>query len=432
LDTNAKRDVAELDARYRAERYSLHAGVRHAKDRLDDGSSYNSEQLLFGGDWTTANRKLNVRADHEQSFSKRDKNTDYPSRTTLGLDYQLNHRISAFAEQELTWGGQEDTESTRVGLKATPWQGGEVRSTIERQMNENGQRVFAIFGLGQTWRINQNWSMDASLDRSYTVTSVDSYRFNDNVPPAQGSDDDFTSVSIGSTYRKEKWTWWNRLETRQADNEDKYGVSTSVVAEPQDGVALSAKALAFISDVSNGVRRTDGNIRMGMAYRPAASRWILLNRLDFYFDREDHSANEYDNWRIVNNLHANFRLNRRLQMSFYYGLKYVRDNYNGSTYSGYTDLISFETRYNINKRWDVGVHGSILHSWNSDTFEYSAGADIGYSPMTNTWVSLGYNVVGFEDEDFSAANYTAQGAYMRFRTKFDQQSVRDAAEWMNR
>jgi len=29
--------------------------------------------------------------------------------------------------------------------------------------------------------------------------------------------------------------------------------------------------------------------------------------------------------------------------------------------------------------------------------------------MTNAWVSAGYNVVGFDDEDFSAANYTADG-----------------------
>jgi len=237
---------------------------------------------------------------------------------------------------------------------------------------------------------------------------------------------------VGATYRKEKWTWWNRLETRHSDSEDKYGVSTSVVGEPQDGIAVSAKALAFISESTGGTRRSDGNIRLGMAYRPTSSRWIVLNRLDFYFDREDSSTSESDSYRIVNNLHANFRLSRKLQMSFYYGLKYVRDNYDGTSYSGFTDLITFETRYNINQRWDVGLHGSMLHSWNSGTLEYSAGADVGYSPMTNTWISLGYNLVGFEDEDFSAANYTAEGAYMRFRAKFDQQSVRSAAEWINK
>mgnify|MGYP001823532394 CR=1 FL=1 len=32
----------------------------------------------------------------------------------------------------------------------------------------------------------------------------------------------------------------------------------------------------------------------------------------------------------------------------------------------------------------------------------------------------------------AAANYTAEGAYLRFRAKFDQQSVREAAEWINK
>ena len=39
---------------------------------------------------------------------------------------------------------------------------------------------------------------------------------------------------------------------------------------------------------------------------------------------------------------------------------------------------------------------------------------------------------GFEDDDFSAAHYSAQGAYMRIRAKFDKQSVKDAAKWINR
>jgi hypothetical protein len=247
-----------------------------------------------------------------------------------------------------------------------------------------------------------------------------------------GSDDDFTAVSVGAAYQVEKWSWWNRLETRQADSENKYGASTSVVGEPRKGIAVSAKALAFITDAAKGARATDGDIRLGFAYRPAKSRWIVLNRMDFYFERLENVPNGFNNWRLVNNIHANFKLSHRLQFSFYYGLKYVRENFSGTRYTGFTDLISFETRYNINKRWDVGIHGSMLHSWNSNQLDYSAGADVGYSPMTNTWVSLGYNVVGFEDDDFDAANYTAQGAYMRFRMKFDQQSVREAAEWLNR
>ncbi len=90
-----------------------------------------------------------------------------------------------------------------------------------------------------------------------------------------------------------------------------------------------------------------------------------------------------------------------------------------------------EARYNINSRWDVGIHASWLHSWNSNTFDYAAGISVGYLVKTNTWVSLGYNIKGFEDQDFDAAQYTAEGPYMRFRMKFDQESVKEAAEWLN-
>jgi uncharacterized repeat protein (TIGR01451 family) len=431
LSTNAERDVAEFDARYKAESYSLRTGIREARDNFRNGEEQRSTQWLAGADWLTLNRKLRLRADYEQALNGKDENSDFPTLLTFGADYRLTETVSVFAEQEFSWGEKQNSEGTRAGIKTTPWSGADIITTIEREFNENGERVNAIFGLTQNWQMNDRWNFDFSIDRSQTVKKPGNDRFNSNVPPAHGSDDDFTALSVGATYRQEKWTWWNRLETRQADNKDKYGASTSVVVEPKDGVAVSAKALAFITKSSGGVRKTDGNIRLGMAYRPSGSRWIVLNRFDFYFENEDHSADEYNNWRIVNNMHANFRLSRRAQVSFYYGLKYVRDTYNGVTYSGFTDLISVEARYNINSRWDIGAHASILHSWNSNSFDYSLGADVGYSPMTNTWVSLGYNLVGFEDKNFSVANYTAQGAYLRFRAKFDQQSVRDAAEWIN-
>jgi hypothetical protein len=36
--------------------------------------------------------------------------------------------------------------------------------------------------------------------------------------------------------------------------------------------------------------------------------------------------------------------------------------------------------------------------------------------------------MGFEDDDFSRANYTAQGPFVQFRMKFDQQTVRQMLE----
>ena len=74
----------------------------------------------------------------------------------------------------------------------------------------------------------------------------------------------------------------------------------------------------------------------------------------------------------------------------------------------------------------------MLHGWADTTLAYSAGPSIGVSPVTNVWISLGVNLVGYSDRDFSAGNYTAAGPYIKMRLKFDQQSVKEAAAWINK
>ena len=55
----------------------------------------------------------------------------------------------------------------------------------------------------------------------------------------------------------------------------------------------------------------------------------------------------------------------------------------------------------------------------------SAGFALGYNMFENFWLSMGYNFVGFYDQDFAAAEYTRAGTYMRFRFKYDQNSLAD-------
>lgn len=57
---------------------------------------------------------------------------------------------------------------------------------------------------------------------------------------------------------------------------------------------------------------------------------------------------------------------------------------------------------------------------------------MGLNAARNIWLSLGHNWDGFHDEDFTVSDYTAEGVYLKFRLKFDQHSVREAAEWFTR
>ena len=145
--------------------------------------------------------------------------------------------------------------------------------------------------------------------------------------------------------------------------------------------------------------------------------------------------------RIVNNLVLNYAsdawraaeggdgqgsvldLYQRSQLSVYYGSKYVLDTYDGRDYAGYTDILGAEARFDLTSRIDIGLRASVLHSWSQDSFAWAFGPSIGFTPFTNAWVSVGYNIRGFDDRDFGASHYTAEGAYLVFRMKFDQHSL---------
>jgi hypothetical protein len=245
-----------------------------------------------------------------------------------------------------------------------------------------------------------------------------------------GTDQDFTAVSLGTTLKEDKWSWSNRVEFRHSEVEDKWGIFSGVMGEVQEGLGLSARAQVFLTDAAMGVKKTSGDIRFGMAYRPLYSRWIILDRLDFLFDRHRGGDFTFNSRRIVNNLTANYRPNARTQVSLQYGAKYVRETIEGQNYSSFTDLVGIEGRYDLTPKWDIGLRGSVLHSWSIDSFDYSTGASVGYNIVKNAWISLGYNVLGFHDPDFSRADFTAHGPYIKMRIKFDQDSVREALKWL--
>jgi hypothetical protein len=61
-------------------------------------------------------------------------------------------------------------------------------------------------------------------------------------------------------------------------------------------------------------------------------------------------------------------------------------------------------------------------------YSNSYGIETGWDIHKNMWLSVGYNFKGFYDQDFTGAHYTAQGVFLRFRFKFDQDTVREMAE----
>jgi len=424
LATDATRDVAEAETRYRAgSNTELHLGLQSARDKLGNDQTQSSTLLTTGVNQKFFDRKLTVHADRDQAIGEA-QSVDFPSRTRLGADYFLTDKTRIFAEQELTNGKDRDTRTTVMGLKTAPWTGSEAFTTISQKQDGASDNTAAGMGLRQRLALNAQWSMDASVEKSKTVNGSSTAPFNTNVPFASGSDTDFTATSLGVTYNPGDWLWNLRTEYRDAQTGDQWNLLSS--AQTSVGNDLGLLAALSLSD-ANLVSGHDftGKLSLGLAYRPAAGKWLVLDKLDYIRDLKEETADAYDGHRWVNNLNSNYQANRRWQTSLQYGSKYVTDTLDGKTYDGYLDLTGIETRYDLSKTWDAGAHGSVLHTWDARQYDYSYGASLGYTFATNIWVSVGYNLRGFYDKDFSLSRFTSQGPYLQVRMKFDQRSMKD-------
>ncbi|UCF29782.1 MAG: OmpA family protein [bacterium] len=421
LTTDDRRDVTEVEIGYAGGRYDLTAGVRQAEDRFADGTANRSDQIAFGARWRSPDQRLSLNVDHDQSLGDND-NTDFPTRTSLGADYRFSESMSLFASQEFTRGEAGDTSGTRLGMKSNPWRGGEATTSAGREFDENGSRLFANLGLNQTWRMDNGWSFGAGFEHSSTFDNT-ARRVNENVPPASGGED-FTAVSLGAGYDRITWSWNARVEARDSDTGDKWGVITDLFGEPAEGVGLSAEATYHRTRFESGGGSTDGGLGLGLAYRPPHSAWIILDKLEYIIEEEWGTGADIDGWKVVNNLNANVHTSPDNQLALQYAVKFNAERIDGLEYDGVTDLLGIEDRYSMGSRWDIGAQMAVLHSYNSGTFDYSAGLSLGYTPFTNAWMSFGYNFVGFEDDDFSDAGYRASGPYIKLRLKVDQNSLR--------
>ena len=165
--------------------------------------------------------------------------------------------------------------------------------------------------------------------------------------------------------------------------------------------------------------------RFAWAFRPDSSRWIVFDRFELKYDDQQVALTSTESARVVNNLHANWQLNPALQLGVQYGARYVASTFEGDRYAGLSDILGFDVRRQLTRRFDLGVHTAVLHSWESDVMDYSTGFDVGMTVAKNVWISLGYNFAGFRDDDFSASRHTAQGPYLSVRIKADQDTFKD-------
>jgi len=426
LESGADRTAAEGEVRYQTPTATLGVGVRHVADDNVGGEDQRSDAGFATGSVDVLGGRFTLRGATDVTLNGNDSSIDYPQRSTVGVDYHLKPDATLFAEYEHADGAHIESDMTRFGVRATPWNRAQLRSSVTQETTEYGPRTFASAGLTQGWQVNKHWALDVGIDQSNTIRDDRTIPLNPNAPLASGSlNDDFFATYLGVLYRKTDWTFTNRLEYRNSDLEQRITYAGGLYREPVAGHALSMTAFITDSDLTVGTDSVTSDIRFGWAYRPVGKRWMLLDRLDLIYDGQTADLGKSDSRRVVNNLNANWQFDSRTQFGVQYGSRYARSTFDDVAYDGYSDLVGLDLRRDLNRRYDIGLHGTVLHSWDAAVAEYSMGIDLGVTFAKNIWVSFGYNFAGFADRDFSAARYTDQGPFIKLRIKADQDTFKD-------
>lgn len=471
--TNAaddKRDALAAKLQYKTDNGSVSVGMQSVADKAGTtavtggvaGQSYNSDQATIAANRFFYNRKFELSGEADTSAGTRNSSVDFPDRYMLGAAYNVTTNTKLVANEEITQGSSYDSANSRVGFQTVPWKGANLQSTLNQsQISEYGPRTFAEYGLHQGFVVNKQWGVDLSYDSSHTVNGnklAAGPVVQTNSPVAAAGNLsavspaltlDYQAVSTGATYRADLWSWAGRLEDRWAQDVDRKGVTSSFLRQARVGVAFGSSLQAFHTDNhQTGMVSTLASVDGSVAYRPLGTQWSFLDRLEFRYNNVtngdggtsglglntltvgsgttrhvinnfslNHISREWTDVDMRGNLFSHYE---RSQWTLYYGSKYVVDNIDGSSYTGYSDILGFEGRHDLTARTDVGVQASVMNGWTTHTHAYSFGPAFGFTPIENGWVTMGYNFKGFQDRDFDAARYTAQGIYLQLRIKFDQ------------
>ncbi len=427
LETGAERHLADADIMYRNEAMSASVGLMYAEDEFTDGTKLASN-LVDAGISHQVFDTLTLRLNGSYSLGGEAENNDYLSRVVVGADYAMLPGVDLVTEYEHASGEEVESTMSRVGVRATPWHRAQFNSSISNEMHEYGPRLFANVGLVQGLQINDRWAIDLGVDQTRTLKGADLQRFDEERELASGSlRDDFVAVFLGAMYQAELWSTNSRIEYRDADSEKRTSLLSGWYREADRGHGMSAGFSLMKSERSDASESMTADLRMGWAYRVAESSWSFLDRIDLIYDNASAIGSEQQSWRLINNFNANRRLNESSQLSLQYAFKYVRSEFGIQDFTGYTDLIGIDFRKGFREKWEAAINTSTYHSWQSKVIDYGIGLDVGYNVRDNLWLTLGYNVAGFHDSDFSAARYTAQGPYFRISIKADQQTLRDIA-----
>ena len=433
LVSGATRSVAEASIVQESNTTSGSIGLRGVREEPAGGPVREGLLLTASAKQRFDNIGLSLRAAREQPIAGGNASALFPARTSVGFDQKIIDGVTLSATHEILKSEAASQSNTVVGLTAEPWSGGKITASADRITGEAADRLGATFAVDQQVKLDKNWSASFGMARREDLKGAntagpgpasipDAIVPDAPLSPFEAADGNYTSLYVGAGYRHEATSGSTRFEIKKTGDGERYTFVAGAARDVSEELSFAAAGRfeqnnnEFVADE----RRFEA--RLGASWRPHDDDgFIIFNRFDVKQLSTDLTSSS---WKAVHNLSLNAQAGERLFLAVNHGLKYSRFEADGLAHDEVTQLLGAEARYDITRRVDIGFHGEGLYAYRAKTLAYSFGPSIGFSPADNVWFSLGYNIRGFDDQDFAAADYSHAGPYLKLRIKFDQSTAR--------
>lgn len=370
-------------------------------------------------EWTSRDGRLSLSLGQELTLATTD-HARTPDIGSLEASYAVNDRVTLKATNEIAWGDEVQADIMAFGAEISPWSGALLDfGTLYATDGATGA-VIGHAGIDQDIALSDIWTLSGGVEHQARLDD------DDDGPVALAGlsheriGEGFTTFTLGFDRSGEDWKFSSGFEYRLGDVEDVRRIHALASSALRKDLDFGAKA-SFLEAENHetGEGEIENRVEASLAWRPLDARFALLDQL--ILRRE--SSIDADSFALTHSTFYTRELDGGHQVNLRHGIKYARQDFDGTSYDDVLNLVGAEYRHNLMEWFDIGTQASVLYSAATGTTRKSAGLSLGITPFENGWLSLGYNFAGFHDEDFSTLGYTDEGAYLQFRIKFDRETL---------
>lgn len=337
----------------------------------------------------------------------------------LGADYKLSNGGRIYARHEFITSltgpyglsDQQRQNSTVVGVSTDYMKDGNLFSEYRIRDAMSGGDTEAALGLRNTWRLAEGLQLQTGFERIESL--------------AGKGESEATAVAFGLEYTANPlWKGSTRLEFRNSKQSDSVLSTVAGAAKlNRDWTFLGRNTYSLIKNKGQITGENEQErLQLGLAYRDTdTDKWNALGRIEHRAEHDSTQAGIVLKRTVeLISIHANWQPRRPYTFSARYAAKWANERSNGMSTKNNAQLISGRAMWDFAPRWDVSLNASTLLGKGAQSRQYGLGLELGFMVMENLWVSAGYNVFGYRDDDLTSGEYTNKGAFIRLRYKFDE------------